>query len=164
MGSMISQGSVSGGGSGGSNPGASKNYVVNTDADALALPALKAGDTVRIRISAANNNETRWWQVDGPGAWPAVPLIELETLEAVNDSLTVAPVANEAARLLLPDKYNPFRMIKQTDTGWTYMQTANPASDARNWVIVTRSRTDYLTNTAINITSGSVPITLTTGA
>jgi hypothetical protein len=130
-----------GGGGGSASPGATRNYVVADDTEAAALTALRKGDTVRIADSGASN-EVKWWQITADAASFAVASkAELASEEARDDSTTILTAADETARLALADKYSPFRIVKQTDTDELWMQTANPASSAANWSLISGAPT-----------------------
>jgi hypothetical protein len=131
--------SSSGGGATPATPSESRNYVFTDDAQAALLTGLKSGDTVRIAASGvAPNTQVKWWQVlvPGTGTMATATLVELATKEAADDSAVVQTVADEVARLALSDKYNPFRVIRQTDTDETWLQVANPASAPASWTSI----------------------------
>ena len=109
--------------------------------------------------------EVRWWQVVSSGTYLTATRIELETLEARQDTTDVSEVASEADRLALPDRYSPFRVVRQTVPGETWMQVANPSSAPANWVKISNLTTSSVTTGGIQVTSGgALIITNTAGA
>jgi hypothetical protein len=65
-------GGTAGGGSGGTNPGASKHYVVLNTAERDALTGLKAGDEITILDNGSGVREDWTIQTPGGGTWATI--------------------------------------------------------------------------------------------